>query len=130
MIAVHSGGSGRAYAPTWPPPTIVMKAPMRHRLGAATLRTTCLGYLLNRSCPAQRVALGGSDLAELNQRPGPMTFSYRSCSTYVNSPVGPYGVASSARSEALTCQAQPGNGRRPNGTRDMPLNGTGRDREP
>ncbi len=24
--------------------------------------------------------------AELNQRPGPMTFSYRSCSTYVNSP--------------------------------------------
>jgi NADPH:quinone reductase-like Zn-dependent oxidoreductase len=46
-----------------------------------------LGYLLNRSCPAQRVALGRSDLAELNQRPGPMTFSYRSCSTYVNSPV-------------------------------------------
>ena len=48
--------------------------------------TDRLGYLLNRSCPAQRVGLGRSDLAELNQRPGPMTFSYRSCSTYVNSP--------------------------------------------
>src|SRR6266568_893288 len=45
-----------------------------------------MGYSLNRSCPAQRVGLGRSDLAELNQRPGPMTFSYRSCSTYVNSP--------------------------------------------
>jgi len=45
-----------------------------------------LGYSLNRSCPAQRVGLGRSDLAELNQRPGPMTFSNRSCSTYVNSP--------------------------------------------
>jgi hypothetical protein len=45
-----------------------------------------VGYSLNRSCPAQRVALGRSDLAKLNQRPGPMTFSYRSCSTYVNSP--------------------------------------------
>ncbi len=45
-----------------------------------------VGYSLNRSCPAQRVGLGRSDLAELNQRPGPMTFSYRSCSTYVNSP--------------------------------------------
>src|SRR5215472_17497152 len=48
--------------------------------------TVGLGYLLNRSCPAQRVALGRSDLAELKQPPGPMTFSYRSCSTYVNSP--------------------------------------------
>src|SRR6516225_10166285 len=44
------------------------------------------GYSLNRSCPAQSVALGRSDLAELNPRPGPMTFSYRSCSAYVNSP--------------------------------------------
>ena len=42
-------------------------------------------------CLPQRVALGRSDLAELNQRPGPMTFSYRSCSTYVNSPVRRYG---------------------------------------
>jgi transposase len=29
----------------------------------------------------------GPIFAELNQRPGPMTFSYRSCSAYVNSPV-------------------------------------------
>jgi hypothetical protein len=28
----------------------------------------------------------GPIFAELNQRPGPMTFSYRSCSAYVNSP--------------------------------------------
>jgi RNA-directed DNA polymerase len=49
-----------------------------------------VGYSLNRSCPAQRVGLGRSDLAELNQRPGPMTFSYRSCSTYVNSPEAGY----------------------------------------
>jgi hypothetical protein len=45
-----------------------------------------LGYSFNRTSPAQRVALGRSDLTELNQRPGPMTFSYRSCSTYMNSP--------------------------------------------
>jgi hypothetical protein len=54
--------------------------------------TDRLGYLLNRSCPAQRVALGRSDLAELKQPPGPMTFSYRSCSTYVNSPDGPLSL--------------------------------------
>jgi len=59
------------------------------RGNAHNVITVRLGYLLNRSCPAQRVALGGSDLAELNQRPGPMTFSHRSCSTYVNSPDGP-----------------------------------------
>ena len=41
----------------------------------ALLISGTLGYLLNRSCSAQRVALGGSDLAELNQRPGPMTFN-------------------------------------------------------
>ena len=51
---------------------------------------TRLGYSLNRSCPAQSVALGRSDLAELHSRPGPMTFSYRSCSAYVNSPDGAY----------------------------------------
>src|ERR1700758_2229294 len=56
------------------------------QLKAGCLHYCRLGYSLNRSCPAQRVALGGSDLAELSQRPGPMTFSYRSCSTYVNSP--------------------------------------------
>ena len=44
------------------------------------------GYSLNRSCPAQRVAPGRVLSGELNQRPGQMTFSYRSCSTYVNSP--------------------------------------------
>jgi RNA-directed DNA polymerase len=49
-----------------------------------------VGYSLNRSCPAQRVALGRSDLAELNARPGPMTFSYRSWSAYVNNPEPPY----------------------------------------
>jgi hypothetical protein len=49
-----------------------------------------MGYSLNRSCPAQRVAPGRCDLAELNQRPGLMTFSYRSCSTYVNSPDDAY----------------------------------------
>ena len=60
-----------------------------------------LGYLLNRSCPAQRVALGGSDLAELNQRPGPMTFSHRSCSTYVNSPDGPLSCPPDGGARAL-----------------------------
>src|SRR6266568_8988274 len=56
------------------------------RSGDLRAITPPVGYSLNRSCPAQRVALGRSDLAELNQRPGPITFSYRSCSTYVNSP--------------------------------------------
>ncbi len=45
-----------------------------------------VGYSRNRTCPAQRLALGRSDLAELNPRPAPMTFSYRSWSAYVNSP--------------------------------------------
>jgi hypothetical protein len=52
-----------------------------------------LGYLLNRSCPAQRVGLGRSDLAELNQRPGLMMFSYRNCSTYVIARMPPYHSA-------------------------------------
>src|SRR5436309_13182222 len=56
------------------------------RASAEDRITDRVGYSLNRSCPAQRVGLGRSDLAELNQRPGPMTFSYRSRSTYVNSP--------------------------------------------
>lgn len=46
-----------------------------------------VGYSLDRTCPAQSLALGRSDLRELNSRPAPMTFSYRSWSAYVNSPV-------------------------------------------
>src|SRR5690349_4541005 len=54
--------------------------------------TDRMGYSLNRSCPAQSVALERSDPAELNQRPGPMAFSYPSCSAYVNSPDGPLSL--------------------------------------
>ena len=60
--------------------------------GARTLGLTirpdslAVGYSLNRSCPAQSVALGSPIFAELKQQRGPMTFSYRSCSAYVNSP--------------------------------------------
>jgi hypothetical protein len=40
------------------------------------LHNRCAGYSRDRGCPAQRVALGRSDLAGLNPRPGLMTFSY------------------------------------------------------
>ena len=36
--------------------------------------------------PSSEACLGRSDLGELNPRPAPMTFSYRSCSAYMNSP--------------------------------------------
>src|SRR6266699_3653606 len=72
-----------------------------------------LGYSLNRSCPAQRVGLGRSDLAELNQRPGPMTFSYRSCSTYVNSPEADIACSTTAELSPLVTRRLPGLGRRP-----------------
>jgi hypothetical protein len=68
-----------------------------HARGRRPTNNRRVGYSLNRSCPAQRVGLGRSDLAELNQRPGPMTFSYRSCSTYVNSPDRRYASATGCR---------------------------------
>jgi NAD(P)-dependent dehydrogenase (short-subunit alcohol dehydrogenase family) len=44
------------------------------------------GYPSDRTCPAQRLALGRSDPGELNLRPAPMTFRYRSWSAYVDTP--------------------------------------------
>src|SRR5262249_11915000 len=65
--------------------------------GARAPRFRAVGYSLNRSCPAQRVALGRSDLAESNPRSGPITFSYRSWSAYVNIPVRALAAARSAK---------------------------------
>ena len=48
------------------------------------------GYSSDRTCPAQRLAPGEADLGELDPRPAPMTFRYRSWSAHVNSPEASY----------------------------------------
>jgi hypothetical protein len=60
-----------------------------------------VGYSLNRTCPAQKLALRRSDLGELNPRPAPMTFSYRSWSAHVNIPNDPYEQRRVMRSAGL-----------------------------
>ena len=44
------------------------------------------GYSSDRTSPAQRLALGRSNLGKLSPRPAPMTFCHRTWSAYVNSP--------------------------------------------
>src|SRR6266478_3819871 len=46
--------------------------------------------------PSSEACPGRSYLGELSPRPAPMTFSYRSCSAYVNSPDGGYRVSATA----------------------------------
>jgi hypothetical protein len=47
----------------------------------------------------------------LNQRPGLMTFSYRSCSTYVNSPDLRYRATSATTARCHLCVTLSGCGR-------------------
>ena len=96
--ATQGAGTRRRMTPAGIPGRCRGQQPWRKaRREAATLADTAIwqlrisdlrGIHFDRTCPAQRLALGTSNLAELNPTTSSDDVSYRSWSAHVNSPVG------------------------------------------